>query len=124
MGINREQIIKALECCSDDNSCYTAGCPYKSDSLSACTSKLAKDVLALIKELTEENERLTKNNLIFAQNVETVAANYYKLGCTDTVRKMQERLKAKCEHFTDSLKYLLYSEIDLIAKEMLEGEND
>ena len=65
MELNREQIIKALECCFII--CYCNTCPYYKvgEHTQVCTKKMAKDTLALIeaqelriKELTEENERL------------------------------------------------------------------
>lgn len=118
-----------------------------------CSNRMALDALALIRELTqaneqlsesydhlektkdeliaersrltEENERLRQNNLVFAQGVEKVAANYYNLGCADTVRKMQERLTTFFAA-DDTLKHIevdaeyINSRIDLIAKE-LEG---
>ena len=111
MELNREQIIKALECCNggDCETCKALGV--------ACdaTWKFHKDALALIKELTEENERLRDTA--------------YRLECevhrerADTVRKMQERLyplyKVLCVDEGD-WRY----EVDQIAKEMLEANNE
>ena len=54
MELNAEQIIKALECCTS-RSCG-ADCPYYDTEL--CQVAIMRDALALIKELTEENERL------------------------------------------------------------------
>jgi hypothetical protein len=116
MELNREQIMKGLECCSDDNSCYNAGCPYKSDSLNACTSKLSRNALALINELTEENERLVKA-------LDTMSADHNRaisLTETYTVRKMQERLKGKLEHYPQRCGDCFKEKVDQIAKEMLE----
>ena len=64
MELNREQIIKALECCSADTSdCHN--CPYSEFQEENCFDNAKKDALSLInsqeqmiKELTEENERL------------------------------------------------------------------
>lgn len=72
MELNVEKIRKGLECCSDDNCCYNAGCPYESDRTSACTTKLSRDVLALIEELLmkiagleyEIKDLLTDNELL------------------------------------------------------------
>ena len=63
MKLNREQIIKALECCYDnDKSCLT--CPFiESSKFESCVN-LNKSVLSLIKELTEENERLRERNIV------------------------------------------------------------
>ena len=55
MELNREQIVKALECCID---CECDACGY---SFGDCQLNLMREALALIRELTEENERLRKN---------------------------------------------------------------
>lgn len=122
MKLNREQIVKALECCLADR-VICDNCPIQDECESNLfNATLLKYALSTINELTEENERLSQNNLVFAQGVEKVAANYYNLGCTDTVQKMQEMLKPI---FVDK-SYTLYTgacvhdTIDQIAKEMLE----
>ena len=73
MELNREQIIKALECCIKAESwgdCEDLGCPAHTkqgcyfylrtddDYENTIYIELCKDALSLIKELTEENERL------------------------------------------------------------------
>ena len=83
----------------------------------------------LMKELTEENERLTSLVKVITTNnadLETELAQTYDLleeAKSDTVRKMQTEIKERC------IKGGIYpafvaSTIDKIAKEMLEGEND
>ena len=52
MELNREKIVKALEYCNTAERCLD--CPYRDNE---CVT-LYPDALALIKELTEENERL------------------------------------------------------------------
>lgn len=61
MELNRDQIIKALKWCSELRLCVD--CPmraegYFSHSGNACRQALMENALALIKELTAENERL------------------------------------------------------------------
>lgn len=51
MELNRDQIIKALEHCIRDSTCEQC-------NLSPSTCYIQEDALALIKELTEEKERL------------------------------------------------------------------
>lgn len=145
--LNREQIIKALECCTSginhkgDIPCLD--CPYDECNIvggtserqitGTCQSWLKKDALSLIKELTEENERLresTDNELRYTKElVETlhkVHEEKVQKAKADTVQKMQERLM---ECFNNEVEHLaMYTEaqvifaIDQIAKEMLEGE--
>lgn len=59
--LNREQIIKALECCHTDSEISCNDCPYMSkitDIYGGCVVALVSDALSLIKELTCENESL------------------------------------------------------------------
>lgn len=109
--MNREQIVKALECCSTDiPNCHE--CPYKE-----CKPSLSREALALIRELTEENEKIGIEN--------------FKLICSlsrikeETVRKMQERLKALCmvDQMAIPKEQALWV-IDQIAKELLEEGSD
>lgn len=64
MELNIEQIIKALECCKSFRDFYMCDiCPYCRLELADdenCTNRLSQDALALIKELTKENERLNR----------------------------------------------------------------
>ena len=129
--MEREQIIKALECCSKDD---CDNCP---NGFGNCYSNLAKDALAIIesqeqriKELTEENERLHAE-ITHLEGHREADIKAFKTLRDDTVRKMQERLKAKMNDHPK--RFVLYgifdayylvskSFIDQIAKEMLEGE--
>lgn len=47
----REKVIKGLECCAECGKCKSE-CPYagKNNSMYGCTTRLAKDALALLKE--------------------------------------------------------------------------
>ena len=59
MELNREQILKSLECCASEEYICTQ-CPIdeKIKDDCECGKVVARNALALIKELTEENERL------------------------------------------------------------------
>lgn len=142
MEYNSEQIIKALECCIKADFSDCAKCPYiEADSC----SQLTVDVIALIKELTEENERLRaehddldimvkdlrlrnkelqKANEGLAKNCEELESELSE--CVqikaDTVRKMQEALEHRI-HSKLSYHgwYLKETVIAGIAKEILEG---
>ena len=126
MELNRDEIIKALEhCTSEKYNCE--GCPYfyKSDRLKSSMEILMTDAFALIKELSEENERLMRDKTALECIVGT-ARNQAK---ADTVRKMQERLKQYIDvgHYRSPTEICL-SELDVaniidrIAKEMIENE--
>ena len=139
MEPNREQIIKALECCTLGGCHDCRGCPNGNHLLSVCKRIAMEDALSLIKELTEENERLREQNekcqsvaLKQEDTMQIIAqekqAYYDELQTikADTVRKMQERLKAKAKaHYFDNCNYAVAVEdIDQIAKEMLEGDTN
>ena len=116
MELNREQIIKALECCPEQE--YCGDCPYDNECMGM--EFLILDALSLIKELTEENERLraevsVKKKLLYK------CVDLEDRVKADTVRKMQERLKAKAnENETFPYGgYIHFDDIDPIAKEML-----
>jgi hypothetical protein len=99
--MDREQIIKALECCTrsgcSDNE--TKDCPLK--PYEDCTTRLATNALALItsqeqtiKELTEENERLLTALARYDQQTEVrIAEEYYTAEAYEELREENERLK-------------------------------
>ena len=122
--MDRDQIIKALECCSE---CFGMcdECPYEEEEY--CEAEMRSDAFALIRELTEENERLkagisTEFTCIFGAphkvrdcpiDEEVAKAR------AETVREMAERVKKKINEINMNL-CGVYPFIDQIAKEMLE----
>ena len=91
MELNREQIIRALELHSQGAVACLHECPY--GNLHNCGSAMARDTLSLIKELTEENERLSGA----VKQYEEERKYHFEMSRTriaeakaDTVRKMQE----------------------------------
>ena len=121
----REQIIKALECISSKEDVLCEGCAYQKHEGFNCRRNAAKDALSLIKELTEENERLHTACTELAQCC-TKLETLYKIECkrvdtikVDTVRKMQERL---LQLFPCDKNYTTISRftINQLAKEMME----
>lgn len=137
MELNREQIIKALECCSINQSCD--GCPmFDKEPIADCTNYVISCALSLIKELTEEDERL-REELAKSCKALDESMNFYcsftqskVSNCpiddevvkakADTVRKMHSEIKERC------IKGGIYPAfvartIDQIAKEMTESED-
>lgn len=122
----REEIIKALECCSVWENCD--GCTYRNSVALGCTSKMMRAALALIKELTEEIKDLeAEYDRVYEQAEADIRGNMADGGTschwcidktkTDTVRKMQEKIRAKSEYGTINISPW---QLDQIAKEMLE----
>ena len=125
MELNREQIIRALEDCINRPKCID--CP----NLTLCSGHgfeyLLVQALELIKQLTEENERL-QSCVMSEEQVKTIAETTIKLGIdtikADTVRKMQERLKARKFTHKNFGELVYVEDMDQIAKEMLEGADE
>ena len=61
MELNRKRIIQGLECCKGSYDCFT--CDIYKRGCAGFRTGMAKDALSLIKELTEDNEKL--QNIIF-----------------------------------------------------------
>ena len=132
--LNREQIIKALECCISEvkqDDCPCDACPYKDNG---CNRNLLPDALSLIKELTEENERLRADKDCWKIRAKESESEYdkavkrgYNLGAIDYVGSFAERLKAETitiqDHTGKLGSVVVVGKIDQIAKEMLEGDN-
>lgn len=136
MELNAEQIIKALEWCALGfaymNCKYDKG---KQFSKEGCMALHMRDALSLIKELTEENERLRaevrKLNII-ADDTDVALYAYQHLFDirADTVREMrsilyEEFIKvARCQKSGEpNMKSQeVFAILDRIAQEMLEGE--
>ena len=108
--MERDKIIKALECCHISSSdCLS--CPFIEDNKSCASVSLM--ALALIKELTEENEYLKQQNEIYAvlnKKLEDACESYawtygtaiskelfLKKERANTVREMQKRLTDRDE---------------------------
>ena len=129
MKLNREQIIKALECCISGDDCTL--CPLCDER--SCPCVLNENALSLIKELTEENERLKGlrtiderykfcnligDTLVYNKTLE----DYNKFRANwraDTVRKMLDRIT---EHATNGFpRKVRLDVVEQIGKEILEG---
>ena len=111
--LNREQIIKALECCVKEWDC--AFCRF---SKLECAS-IKRDALALVKKLTAENEKLNKL-LEHCEDDGEYWEGKYNNAVADTVQKMQERI---AQHATNGYpRKVRLDVVDRIANEMLEDK--
>lgn len=133
MELNREQIIKALEICSDETKDFCTGCPFIGNG--GCKqSSILKLALSVIKELTEENERLN-------ERLDREACCQYDL-CgqivnlrddvkyikAETVQKIQKRLTSDEFYIiaddNDGVQYVDFCVwVEDIAKEILEAND-
>lgn len=129
MKLNREEIIKALEYCTgikQIDAC--ANCPAHL-GCNDCVDFLREESLALIKELTDENEKL-RDTIDEVADINSVWVNdcirmskQIKTIKADTVKQMQERLLYEwdwCAYDADEAPDV----ISQVAKELLEEKND
>ena len=119
MELNRDNVLKALECCKWDDVSLCKQCPYYKPSESNCISNMSIDALSLIKELTEENTFLHKTITENAQLALEVTLEEIEKAKADTVNKMYSMIKERC------IKGGIYPifvarTITLVAKEILE----
>lgn len=120
--MEREKIIKALECCGQDGIDYCRECPIK-ERCRKEPNLPERMALSLIKELIEEIKFHRKTIAENAQKALDVALEEIEKTKADTVRKMKEAIDERC------IKGGIYPvfvkrTIDQIAKEILEGNDD
>lgn len=96
--MDRDQIIKALECCTNETCAKCSECPYD-ESCGKHDNRMLLDTLALIRDILAENESVR----------------------AEIVREMAERVKKKVNEINMNL-CGLYPFIDQIANEMLEED--
>lgn len=129
-NLNANEIIKAMECCytplaSDCNDCGYRGQSVENGDYISCSNRLMADALTLIKQLTEENERLRAENVDCRLGFTLLEDAFQRLEKineqtkSDTVRQMQERIK---EYFPYDADSGLYVVLDQIAKELISDE--
>ena len=122
----REEIIKALECCSVWENCD--GCPYRNSVALGCTSKMMRAALALIKELTDEIKDLEEDyDRVYEQAAADIHGNMADGGTSchwcmdktnaDTVKRMQDKILALSTYGTINISTWQLAQV---AKEMLE----
>lgn len=92
MELNREQIVKALECCIQSESCEY--CEYNDGSEDICP--IRSDALALIKELEDEKNEVFEKG---CENLTRLEEAYLKLESENLkLTKENESLKQCMEH--------------------------
>ena len=131
----REEIVKGLECCLCDTrdsnlDCDTIGCPYYKLG-EDCVSNVMTDALALINELIAEIKDLEADyDRVYEQAEADIRGNMADGGTSchwcadktkaDTVKRMQEKLNDTKFKFGSDY-YIYANNVDVIAKEILEG---
>lgn len=125
--MNREQIVKALECCTAKPRAECGKCPYFLGNGRCKHAKMQSDALSLIREMEIELEAMRTAANSLKMHYEKLTEENDRLRA-DTVRKMQERLRQCFDNTSDRMavypeEQVLFA-IDQIAKETLAKEHD
>ena len=119
------EIIKALECCTDESYENCNECPYSTDTLSCERLKLLEDSLDLINSLKAEIERL-KKEVSVARDAYISIQDRYEHTKTEAYKEFAERLNegAQIADCFDSYNMVVGTHfIDNLLKEMV-GEKE
>lgn len=119
MELNREQIVRDLERCAANDKSHCTKCVYfyrAADSI--CVEYLLKDALALIRELTEENERLEAEVSVKRKLLDKCEERFSSIKA-DTVNKMYIEIKERCIKGGIYPAFVARTTAD-VAKELLE----
>ena len=121
--MERDKIIKALECCSDTSDIMKCqSCPYMQPR-SGCNINLMHDALSLIKELAEENEQFRYEQGKLIEECDTFREYAYNM------QKYVENLKHKEEAGYEPSVARYAAEMDMwrvvaLEKKKLADENE
>ena len=133
--MNKDEIKKALECCSKNDVSACKGCPYNAKSFSLCADEqMCKDALALITEQDKEIERL-KDEIIYLERKIAIRDNALKdrdkaiemlEGKQDTIVKQAKidalnKVKERAVGLPAIETYHICNLIDKIIKEVQNG---
>jgi hypothetical protein len=126
--MTKDEIKKALECCSNLSIAFCKGCPYANNAKFSCADgKMFKDALNLITEQEKEIERLKAENERFESNMKVVLEIEKKQAKIDVLNELKERTyrdsvyypEVKYEH-----KYVHMDDIDELIKEVQNEKKD
>ena len=115
------EIIKALECCTDESYENCNECPYSTDTLSCERLKLLEDSLDLINRQKSEIERL-KKEVSIARDAYISIQDRYEHTKAEAYKEFAERLneKAQIADCFDSYNMVVGTHfIDNLLKEMV-----
>lgn len=120
--MNKDEIKKALECCTDDIRKGCGDCPYKKEGKTyLCkNNRMLYDVLALITEQEKEIERLKADNERFKNNMRAVLEIEKKQAVKEFAKKVKERCHnyyPSIDHYCCSEKAVNVKDIDELLKE-------
>ena len=118
--MTKEDIKKALKCCSNPSISYCKDCPYANcGKFDCCNGKMCKDALNLITEQEKENEKLEQLNAIQCdawqklsdENERLVTENNSNLRYNSVLRKENKKLKEEIKQAQLNILGKLWSNI-------------
>ena len=135
MELNRDQIIKALECWASGNPCEGSCCPLFEISPDTCDRWIGRNAIALVKAQAEDYTALDEQyRMLYEENERRkdklcqLNARIYELQLEletakgQVINKFAERVKKYYSTLSGNTNSNLVAyHIDQIAKEMVEG---
>ena len=116
------EIIKALECCTDESYENCNECPYSIDAERCERMKLLEDILDLINHQKAEIERL-KNEIQTTKDAYIMLQTKNEIIKSEAVKEFAERLKEKSfktiRNYGLTKDVVEVCDIDNIVKEMI-----
>lgn len=104
MELNREQIIKALECCTLEGCHNCRECPQGNVLLSLCKKNAMADALALIISQEQRIKELTSKIAKWEEECDLRGDMWCKLNEENKrLTEENERLKLACAHYSKEL---------------------
>ena len=91
--MTKDEIKKALKCCSNPSISYCKGCPYANcGKFDCCNGKMCKDALNLITEQEKSIQVAQDSILSLAQQNQEYREQQVKQAKIDVLNKLKERL--------------------------------
>lgn len=91
--MTKDEIKKALKCCSNPSISYCKDCPYANcGKFDCCNGKMCKDALALITEQEKSIQVAQDSILSLAQQNQEYREQQVKQAKIDILNKLKERL--------------------------------
>ena len=138
--MTKEDIKKALTCCSNPSISYCKDCPYANyGEFDCCNGKMCKDILNFINEqeteieqLKAENEKMRKERGYINQLKEELLLKHYHVDCyqeeikkqakIDVLNELREKYATSGSVNSNWATIIFVDDIDELIKEVQNGK--